>query len=345
MLKLSDFDFDFPQELIAKRTAGKGKTKILRVHKEDPSQRYIIPSADIIEELNENDCLVVNNTKVIPARLFGHKSSGGKVEVLLVQPRPEFSGNCWEAWVKPGKSFKEGKEVFFGDIKCLTKEIFEDGARLIEFLCDETELKKLMLEHGKIPLPPYIDRESDASDKDDYQTIFAKYDGAVAAPTASLHFSEDMRAKAIAKGVKVAEVTLHVGPGTFQNVKVEHIIDHKMHSEKFDITQSNADIINQAKALGGRIISVGTTSTRVLETQTDENGIIHAGNGETNIFIYPGYQWKIVDGLLTNFHWPKSTLVMLVSSFMGKKDTLDCYKFAISQKLKLFSYGDGMLIM
>jgi len=361
MLQLSDFDFEFPQELIASRTAGKGKTRILHVDKSKPQNLQILPANGICDLILPGDCVVVNNTKVIPARLFGQKASGGKVEILLVRSRPDISeppkgaasgsdqhnpqGEYWEAWVKPGKAFALGNSLFFEGIEAEVCEILPDGSRLLFFHCKPSEFQQLLEESGKVPLPPYIRREADDSDKEAYQTIFAKKSGAVAAPTASLHFSDEMRDTLIKKGVQIAEVTLHVGPGTFQNVQTENITEHRMHSEQYELDEENAGIINQCRRSGGRVISVGTTCTRVLETLGETDGTVRAAAGDTDIFIYPGFQWKVVDGLLTNFHWPKSTLVMLVASFLGREETLNAYKFAVNQQMKLFSYGDGMLIL
>jgi S-adenosylmethionine:tRNA ribosyltransferase-isomerase len=346
-MKLEEFQFEFPPELIAERSAGKGKTRILHVSRQAGQERKIIPAQQMTDLLQAGDCLVVNNTKVIPARIFGRKDTGGKVEALLIQPHPEENG--WEAWVRPGKHFQPGKEVFFGEgdtqVRAETLRILKDGARILRFDCDEDAFKKLLYQEGKVPLPPYIQRESDERDKEDYQSVFARHEGAVAAPTASLHFSDAMMDEVRAKGVHVAELTLHVGPGTFQNVKVDDIEEHQMHSERYIMTEESADLINKARSAGGRIISVGTTATRVLETLADEQGVMHSGTGETDIFIYPGYKWKIVDGLLTNFHWPQSTLVMLVASLLGKDETLAHYEYAIKEKMQLFSYGDGMLIL
>lgn len=377
MLQLSDFDFEFPQELIALRTAGKGKTRILHVDKSQPQNLQILPANDICELILPGDCVVVNNTKVIPARLFGQKSSGGKVEILLVRARPDLTeppedalehteppqgacqntesvqdakqksleGEYWEVWVKPGKAFALGNSLYFEGIQAEVCEILPDGSRLLFFHCKPEEFQQLLEESGKVPLPPYIRREADDSDKEAYQTIFAKKAGAVAAPTASLHFSDEMRDTLLKKGVKIAEVTLHVGPGTFQNVQTDNITKHRMHSEQYELDAENARVINQCRKDGGRIISVGTTCTRVLETLGEADGTVRAAAGDTDIFIYPGFHWKVVDGLLTNFHWPKSTLVMLVASFLGREETLNAYKFAVNQQMKLFSYGDGMLIL
>lgn len=344
--KLSDYNFEFPKELIASRTAGKGNTRILHCPK-DGGDRHILRAPQIVDLFKPGDCLVVNNTKVIPARLYGHTLHGGEVETLLVQALiPAESGEArYEAQVRPGKAFKIGRELEIAGVKTVVEDIKEDGARILRFAVTPVELEKVMNAQGHVPLPPYIDRPDDEEDKKAYQTIFAKYSGAVAAPTASLHFSEKMLADLKDKGVSVAEVTLHVGPGTFQNISVEDFTQHHMHGEHYDLTEENAAIINNAKAKGGRIVTVGTTSTRVVETIADENGIVKAQKGVTHAFFYPGYRYKIVDGLLTNFHWPKSSLILLVSAFYGRENTLAAYKMAVENRMKLFSYGDGMLIL
>ncbi len=344
--KLSDYSFDFPKELIASRTAGKGNTRILYCPRTEGSRR-ILKAPQIVDLFKPGDCLVVNNTKVIPARLFGKTLHGGAVETLLVQSLiPAESGEArFEAQVRPGKAFKIGRELEIAGIKTIVEEIKEDGARILRFAVSPIELEKIMNAEGHVPLPPYINRPDDDDDKKAYQTIFAKYSGAVAAPTASLHFSEQMLADLKAKGVHIAEVTLHVGPGTFQNISAEDFTQHKMHGEHYELTEENARIINNAKADGGRIITVGTTSTRVVETIADENGILRAETGVTHAFFYPGYRYKVIDGLLTNFHWPKSSLILLVSAFYGRENTLEAYRLAVENKMKLFSYGDGMLIL
>ena len=344
--KLSDYAFDFPKELIASRTAGKGNTRILHCPKAG-GERKILKAPEIVTLFKPGDCLVVNNTKVIPARLFGETAHGGKVETLLVEPLvPSASGNArWEAWVKPGRAFQVGREVTLAGVRAKVESVRPDGARVLEFSVAPAELESVMNSEGHVPLPPYLGRPDDESDKLAYQTIFAKYAGAVAAPTASLHFSEEMLAELKARGVKVAEVTLHVGPGTFQNIAVEDFREHKMHAERFCLTAENAAIINEARKNGGRIVPVGTTSTRVLETVALDDGTLEAREGVTRAFIYPGYRYKVVDGLLTNFHWPKSSLILLVAALYGRENTLAAYKQAVENKLKLFSYGDGMLIL
>lgn len=344
--KLSDFTFEFPKELIANRTAGKGKTNILYCPK-NGSERKILKAPEIVDLFKPGDCLVVNNTKVIPARLYGKTLHGGIVETLLVQALIPAENGCarYEAEVRPGKAFKEGRELEIAGVKTIVESINESGSRILRFAITPIELEKVMNEQGHVPLPPYINRPDDEEDKKAYQTIFAKYAGAVAAPTASLHFSEQMLTDLKAKGVHIAEVTLHVGPGTFQNISVEDFSQHKMHGEHYELTKENADIINSAKRNGGRIVTVGTTSTRVVETIADNNGIVKPQKGVTYAFFYPGYRYKIIDGLLTNFHWPKSSLILLVAAFYGRENTLDAYKMAVENKMKLFSYGDGMLIL
>lgn len=343
---LSDYSFEFPPELIASRTAGKGKTRILHCPK-DGGERHIMKAPEIVDLFKAGDCLVVNNTKVIPARLYGKTMHDGEVETLLVQAMIPAEDGCarYEAQVRPGKAFKVGRELMIAGVKTTVESINEDGSRVLRFAVTPVELEAVMNAQGHVPLPPYINRPDDEEDKKAYQTIFAKYSGAVAAPTASLHFSEDMLDALKAKGVKVAEVTLHVGPGTFQNISVEDFTQHKMHGEHYELTEENARIINQAKAAGGRIVTVGTTSTRVVETIADDNGVVRAQSGVTHAFFYPGYRYKIVDGLMTNFHWPKSSLILLVSAFYGRENTLAAYKMAVENRLKLFSYGDGMLIL
>ncbi|MCQ2098169.1 MAG: tRNA preQ1(34) S-adenosylmethionine ribosyltransferase-isomerase QueA [Fibrobacter sp.] len=343
---LSDYSFEFPPELIASRTAGKGKTRILHCPK-DGGERHIMKAPEIVDLFKPGDCLVVNNTKVIPARLYGKTMHDGEVETLLVQAMiPAEDGSArYEAQVRPGKAFKVGRELMIAGVKTTVESINEDGSRVLRFAVTPIELEAVMNAQGHVPLPPYINRPDDEEDKKAYQTIFAKYSGAVAAPTASLHFSEEMLEALKAKGVKVAEVTLHVGPGTFQNISVEDFTQHKMHGEHYELTEENARIINEAKAAGGRVVTVGTTSTRVVETIADDAGVVRAQKGVTHAFFYPGYRYKIVDGLMTNFHWPKSSLILLVSAFYGRENTLAAYKMAVENKLKLFSYGDGMLIL
>jgi len=346
---LTDYDFAFPESLIAQKTAGKGKTRILHCPKNGGSLR-ILESSRIANLFDAGDCIVVNNTQVIPARLLGKTKHGGKAEILLIKMlEPAANGSArWEAWVKPGKAFENGKEIFISKIKCKSEGFAGDDSktRIINFSIPSTEFNSFLSKNGHVPLPPYINRSDGASDKSDYQTVFAKHAGAVAAPTASLHFSENMVENLKAKGVLFAETTLHVGPGTFENIKEsDDFRKHKMHSEEYEITQTTADAINECKKNGGRIICVGTTSTRVLETVANENGFVKACKGTTDIFIYPEYKFKATDALLTNFHWPKSSLILLVSAFYGRENTLNAYKYAVENSMQLFSYGDGMLII
>jgi len=350
---LKDYDFDFPSELIAQKTAGKGKTKILHCPKNGGTLR-ILESDEITDLFKAGDCIVVNNTQVIPARLLGKTKHGGKAEILLLKQLESVADNSarWATWVKPGKAFENGKEIFISKIKCKSEGFAqpEDSkTRIINFSIPNAEFNSFLAENGHVPLPPYINRSDNASDRDDYQTVFAKYAGAVAAPTASLHFSEDMVAELKNKGVHFAEITLHVGPGTFENIKEsEDFRKHKMHSEEYQITEEAANIINETRKNGGRIICIGTTSARVLETACMGRHVglpIQASNGATNLFIYPGFEFKMTDALLTNFHWPKSSLILLVSAFYGRENTLNAYRYAIQNQMKLFSYGDGMLII
>jgi S-adenosylmethionine:tRNA ribosyltransferase-isomerase len=295
-----------------------------------------------VDYLNPNDCLVLNNTKVIPARLMGTKvETGATIEVLLLKRR---ENDIWETLVKPGKKAREGAVISFGDGLLIGKviDVVDEGNRLIQFSYEgifEEVLDKL----GEMPLPPYITHK--LQDKDRYQTVYAKYDGSAAAPTAGLHFTKDLLKKVEDKGVKIAYVTLHVGLGTFRPVKEENLLNHHMHSEFYQVTTEAADIINSTKANGGRVICVGTTSCRTIESAADENGIVHAGSDNTEIFIYPGYKFKVLDNLITNFHLPESTLIMLVSALAGRENVLNAYKIAVDNKYRFFSFGDAMFIL
>jgi S-adenosylmethionine:tRNA ribosyltransferase-isomerase len=347
---LQDYDFVFPNELVAQKTAGKGKTKILCCQKNGCAW-HILDSSKITDLFKAGDCIVVNNTRVIPARLMGKTKHGGNAEIFLLKQLEPATDNTavWEAWVKPGKAFENGKEIFVSNIKCKSlgfTKAKSSKTRIINFSISNSEFNSFLEKNGQVPLPPYINRNACISDKSDYQTIFAKHTGAVAAPTASLHFSEDMAYELKAKGVFFAETTLHVGPGTFENIsEISDFRKHKMHGEEYELNEQNANIINECKKRGGRIICIGTTSTRVLETVANEDGSVKAANGITTLFIYPGYKFKATDVLLTNFHWPKSSLILLVSAFYGKENTLNAYKYAVENSMRLFSYGDGMLII
>lgn len=345
-MNINDFDYHLPEELIAQQPADKRDfSRLLVVHR-DTGEIEHKHFYDVLDYLNPGDCLVMNNSKVLPARLFGTKAeTGAKVEFLLIK---RLHGDVWESMVKPGKRLKPGDSVIFSDdFKADIIDYGDDGTRIVEFKYNGIFMERLE-ELGKMPLPPYIERESVLSDKDRYQTVYCKEEGSVAAPTAGLHFTEELLEKAKAKGVKLAYVTLHVGIGTFRPVKCENIEDHQMHFEEYEITQENADIINETKAAGGRIVSVGTTSTRTMESaavEKDGRYVMEAGSDSTGIFIYPGYEFKIIDSLITNFHLPKSTLLMLISALYNREDILKVYETAVKEEYRFFSYGDAMIII
>ena len=341
-MKTSDFYFDLPKELIAQDPLqDRSSSRLLKLNREtgEIEHRHF---TDILDYLKEGDLLVLNNTKVIPARLLGVKEeTGANVEVFLLKRRSE---DTWETLVKPGKKLKPGTKVSFGDgiLKAEILETLEDGGRIVKFLFDgifEEILDKL----GEMPLPPYITHK--LQDRDRYQTVYAKYDGSVAAPTAGLHFTNELLEKVKEKGVDIAYVTLHVGLGTFRPVKADDILEHVMHSESYIISKEASDKINNTKKAGGRIICVGTTSVRTLESAACDDGSVPACEGDTSIFIYPGYKFKVLDGLITNFHLPESTLVMLVSAFAGRKNVLAAYEKAVEEKYRFFSFGDAMMII
>ena len=340
-MNVSDFYYDLPEELIAQTP----------IEKRDESRLMVLNRAnqtiehktfkDIIDYLEPGDCLVRNNTKVIPARLYGKKATGAKIEFLLLN---RIEGDIWECIVRPGHKLKPGTEVEFGDgiLKAKVLDVMEGGTRKVEFKY-EGIFNEILDKIGLMPLPPYI--HESLKDNDRYQTVYAKYEGSAAAPTAGLHFTKELLDRLSQKGIIVANVTLHVGLGTFRPVKVENIQEHHMHSELFVVTEEEAAKINAARAAGGRIICVGTTSLRTLESTTDENGIVHADSRETDIFIYPGYRFKAADCLITNFHLPESTLLMLVSALAGRDNILNAYKTAVNEKYRFFSFGDAMLIL
>lgn len=341
-MKTSDFYFDLPQELIAQDPlTDRSSSRLLVLDRYNGNVTHKVFS-DVYEYLKPGDCLVLNNTKVIPARLLGVKEdTGAHVEVFLLKRLTE---DTWETLVKPGKKLRPGARVSFGDglLVCEILETLDDGGRIVKFIFDgifEEILDKL----GEMPLPPYITHK--LQDKDRYQTVYAKYEGSVAAPTAGLHFTNELLDKIRDKGVTVTFVTLHVGLGTFRPVKADDILDHKMHSESYVISKEAADAINNTKASGGRVICVGTTSVRTIESAADENGLLSPCEGDTSIFIYPGYKFKILDGLITNFHLPESTLVMLVSAFAGRENVLAAYEEAVREKYRFFSFGDACLII
>lgn len=341
-MKTSDFYYDLPEELIAQdpledRTA----SKLLVLDRQTGAVEHKIFS-DVIDYLNEGDCLVINNTRVIPARLIGEKEgTGGKVEVLLLKRR---ANDVWETLVKPGKKLKPGAKITFGDgrLRAEVLEVVEEGNRLVKFYY-EGIFEEILDSLGEMPLPPYITHKLE--DKEMYQTVYAKFDGSAAAPTAGLHFTKELLNKIEEKGIKLASITLHVGLGTFRPVKVDDVNNHHMHTEWYEVNAEAAEIINETKRNGGRVICVGTTSCRTIESVADENGYMKAKTGETDIFIYPGYKFKVMDGLITNFHLPESTLVMLVSAFAGKENVLSAYETAVKERYRFFSFGDAMLII
>ena len=340
-MKTSDFYFDLPQELIAQDPLeDRSSSRLLVLNKDTGAIEHHI-FKEITDYLNPGDCLVINDTKVIPARLYGNKiGTDAKIELLLLKRK---ENDIWETLVKPGKKAKPGSKISFGG-GLLTGEVLdvvEEGNRLIRFTYNGI-FEEILDVLGQMPLPPYITHQ--LKDKNRYQTVYAKHDGSAAAPTAGLHFTPELLAILKEKGVKIAHVTLHVGLGTFRPVKVEDVTQHHMHSEFYSIEESQAKLINDTKAAGGRIISVGTTSCRTLESASGENGIVKAGSGWTDIFIYPGYRFKDLDCLITNFHLPESTLLMLVSALAGKEHILNAYETAVQERYRFFSFGDAMLI-
>lgn len=348
-MHINDFDYELPQELIAQTPAEQRDASRLMVLNRTDATIEHKHFYDIIDYLEPTDCLVLNNSKVLPARLYGVKEgTGASIEFLLIK---RIEGDVWETMVRPGKRLKPGDSVSFSEdrlFRAVIKDYGEDGTRIVEFEYEGIFLERLE-EIGKMPLPPYIERENNSADKDRYQTVYAKNEGSVAAPTAGLHFTPELLEKARAKGVSLAYVTLHVGIGTFRPVKVENIEEHHMHFEEYFIDEEAADVINSTILSGGRIVSVGTTSTRTVESaaQFDERSgkyLVKAGHGSTGIFIYPGYEFKIIKALITNFHLPKSTLLMLISALYNREDILKAYKVAVEEKYRFFSYGDAMLI-
>lgn len=341
-LKLTDFYYELPQELIAQDPlVDRSSSRLLVFHKDTKEMEHKI-FKDITDYLKPGDCLVINDTKVIPARLIGEKEeTGAKIELLLLK---RISDTKWETLVKPGKKAKVGTKISFGNglLKATVVDVLEEGNRLIEFEF-EGIFEEILDELGQMPLPPYITHQ--LQDKTRYQTVYAKHEGSAAAPTAGLHFTNELLEKVKEMGVSIAHVTLHVGLGTFRPVKVENVLEHHMHSEYYCIEEADATLINDTKKKGGRVISVGTTSTRTLESVADENGRIHAGSGWTDIFIYPGYEFKIIDGLITNFHLPESTLLMLVSAFADRESIMKVYETAVKEKYRFFSFGDAMLLI
>ncbi len=342
MLKTSDFNYDLPEELIAQTP----------IEQRDHSRLMVLDRAsgeishehffDIKKHLRAGDCLVINDTRVLPARLYGIKEGGGAhVEVLLLK---NIEGDDWECIVYPGRRLKEGAVVSFGDglLKGEIIRVLPDGNRIVRFIYEGIFLE-LLEQIGTMPLPPYITERLDDGER--YQTVYSRENGSAAAPTAGLHFTKELLREIEEMGVDVVHVTLHVGLGTFRPVKEENITDHLMHTESYNVTEEAAERINAAKARGGRVIAVGTTSCRTLESVGDENGIVHSGSGDTSIFIYPGYTFKVLDGLITNFHLPESTLIMLVSAFSSREHVLHAYETAVRERYRFFSFGDAMLLL
>ena len=340
-MDVKDFDYYLPEELIAQDPLeDRSSSRLMVLDKKTGELQHKI-FKDILDYLKPGDCLVLNNTKVIPARLFGVKEGTlAKIEILLLKRR---ENDIWETLVKPGKKAKPGTKIIFGEGLLVGEvlDVVEEGNRLIQFTYDGI-FEEILDQLGQMPLPPYITHT--LQDKNRYQTVYAKYDGSAAAPTAGLHFTKELLEKVKEKGVDIAEVTLHVGLGTFRPVKVENVLEHHMHSEFYMVSDEAAEKINATKDRGGRVIAVGTTSTRTLESAADENGRLRECSGWTEIFIYPGYTFKVIDCLITNFHLPQSTLVMLVSALAGRENVLSAYEEAVNEKYRFFSFGDAMFI-
>ncbi len=341
-MKKSDFAFDLPKELIAQDPLeDRSSSRLLVLDRRSGAVSHHV-FREIGDFLRPGDCLVLNNTKVIPARLLGEREgTGAHVEVLLLKRRDK---DVWETLVKPGKKCRPGTKLEFGGgvLKAEVVETVEEGNRLVRFEY-EGIFEEVLDRLGEMPLPPYITHK--LSDRNRYQTVYAKYEGSAAAPTAGLHFTEELLGQIRARGVQTAFVTLHVGLGTFRPVKEDDILEHHMHSEAYQISQQAADLINRTKASGGRVICVGTTSCRTVESAADEGGMVRPGSADTEIFIYPGYEFKVLDGLITNFHLPESTLVMLVSALAGREQVLGAYAEAVRERYRFFSFGDAMLVV
>jgi len=337
----SNFFYELPPELIAQHPCERRDNSRLLVLDRENGRVYHKHFADIVDYLNEGDTLILNDTKVIPARIFGTKTSGAVVEFLLLKCLDD---GCWECLAGPGKKAKTNDEFIFGDglMRGKVKNVLENGNRVMEFICNGN-IYEILDQIGNMPLPPYITEQ--LADKDRYQTVYAKNLGSAAAPTAGLHFTDELFEKLKKKGVNVGFVTLHVGLGTFRPVKVEKIEDHVMHTESYHIPKETADLINSTKEAGKRVVCVGTTSCRTLESASSKDGRVEECSNDTEIFIYPGYKFKCMDGLITNFHLPESTLIMLVSAFAGYESTMNAYKIAVEEKYRFFSFGDAMIII
>lgn len=338
-MKTSDFYYDLPQELIAQTPmVPRDMSRLMVIDKNTGEVEHKI-FKDLIDYLRPGDCLILNDTRVIPARIYGvKKETGAVVEFLLLK---QSENNVWECLCKPGKRAKIGTEFVFGDgiVECEVVDITDDGNRKVQFKCDSKEIYTILDKIGKMPLPPYITEELQNGEL--YQTVYSKELGSAAAPTAGLHFTEEMLKQIEDKGIKIGYVTLHVGLGTFRPVKVDDVKNHKMHSEHYHISKETADLINDTNKNGGRVIAVGTTSTRTLESVATKNGCICEDEDDTSIFIYPGYEFKCIDGLVTNFHLPESTLIMLISAFAGYDNVMNAYKIAVKEKYRFFSFGDA----
>ncbi len=340
-MMVTDFDYELPEELIAQTPLSDRPASRLLVLDKETGEVQHKHFRDILDFIRPGDCLVLNDTRVIPARLYGQREdTGAAVEFLLLEQKND---DIWNVILKPGKKCKPGHVISFGDgkLKAEILEITDGGNRLVKFLYDGI-FNEILSELGEMPLPPYIHEK--LQDRDRYQTVYAKHDGSAAAPTAGLHFNEEMLEQVKAAGANLAFVTLHVGLGTFRPVKAEKVTEHLMHEEFYHLTQETADMINETKKNGGRVICVGTTSTRVIESISDKNGLVKPASGYTSIFIYPGYKFKCLDCLITNFHLPKSTLIMLVSALAGKEHVLAAYEEAVREKYRFFSFGDAMFI-
>ena len=340
-MKTSDFYYDLPERLIAQDPLLKRSDSRLMLLDKNTGEIEHSVFNKLPEYLKPGDCLVINNTKVIPARLIGKKEgTGGSVEILLLK---RISDDVWETLVKPGKKLRTGARVSFGGgiLKAEIMDVLEDGNRHVKFEYDGI-FEEVLNELGEMPLPPYITHKLE--DKNRYQTVYAKYEGSAAAPTAGLHFTSELLETIKNMGINIASVTLHVGLGTFRPVKVDDVTKHHMHTEFYSVTREAADMINETKAKGGRVICVGTTSCRTVESCSDENGIVYPGQGNTDIFIYPGYKFKVLDALITNFHLPESTLLMLVSALAGKDNIMHAYEIAVKEEYRFFSFGDAMFI-
>ena len=341
-MNTKDFYYDLPEELIAQTPLAKrdsSKLLVLPLNEDQIEHKHFI---DILDYLRPDDCLIMNNSRVLPARIFGVKETGSLVELLLLK---NIGNDEWECLAKPGKKARVGAELKISEfLSCKITNVLEDGNRIVKFFYPEgRNIYEILDEVGTMPLPPYIKEKLE--DQERYQTVYAKEIGSAAAPTAGLHFTDELMQKISQMGVKIGYVTLHVGLGTFRPVKVEDVSNHKMHTESYFVPSETVDLINETRKKGGRIISVGTTSTRTLESAFDEKGNCIKPYGDTDIFIYPGYKFKMIDGLITNFHLPESTLIMLVSALAGKDKVLDAYRIAVGEKYRFFSFGDAMLII